>query len=317
MRYQNAGEVRVDLRRLKRDLDSGQLAGSLPSKGVEAAQAPTAVYPRLLEYGGILLGLAVLLLVGVELYRIRKPHVAAPSEWAQLTNFTDSVTSPALSPDGRMLTFVRGESTFVGFGQVYVKLLPGGEPVELTHDALAKMSPTFSPDGSRIAYTVLPSWNTWVVPVLGGEPHLMLPNASGLSWIDERHVLFSEIKGGAHMAVVTATESRTEPRDIYVPPRERGMAHRSYLSPDGEFILLAEMENAGWLPCRLVRFRDDSRGKPVGPPGAGCTSAAWSPDGKWMYFSSDWGGRFHHYRNRTETRYSPRHWAFVSAIRSA
>ncbi|HTG62435.1 MAG TPA: protein kinase [Terriglobia bacterium] len=298
LRYQNAAEVSVDLRRLKRDLDSGRLAGSLPSTGVEAAQARAAVYPRLLGYGGILLGLAVLLLVGVELYRIRKPRVAAPSEWAQLTNFTDSVTSPALSPDGRMLTFLRGESTFVGPGQVYVKLLPDGEPVELTHDTLVKMSPIFSPDGSRIAYTVLPSWDTWVVPVLGGEPHLMLPNASGLSWIDGRHVLFSEIKEGAHMAVVTATESRTEPRDIYVPPRERGMAHRSYLSPDGKWVLLAEMENAGWLPCRLVRFGDDSRGKPVGPPGAGCTSAAWSPDGKWMYFSSDSGGRFHIWRSR-------------------
>ena len=48
-------------------------------------------------------------------------------EYTQLTNFADSATSPALSPDGRMLTFIRGESTFIGPGQIYVKLLPDGD----------------------------------------------------------------------------------------------------------------------------------------------------------------------------------------------
>ena len=75
-------------------------------------------------------------------------------DYVQLTNFADSATSPALSPDGRMLAFIRGESTFIGPGQIYVKLLPDGEPVQLTNDNLLKMSPRFSPDGARIAYSV-------------------------------------------------------------------------------------------------------------------------------------------------------------------
>ena len=44
-----------------------------------------------------------------------------------------------------MLTFIRGPETFYGQGQVYVKLLPDGEPVPLTHDDANKMSPEFSP----------------------------------------------------------------------------------------------------------------------------------------------------------------------------
>ena len=32
------------------------------------------------------------------------------------------------------------------------------------------------------------------MPVLGGEPRLWLPNASGLVWIDKSKLLFSEIK---------------------------------------------------------------------------------------------------------------------------
>jgi hypothetical protein len=49
-----------------------------------------------------------------------------------------------------MLAFIRGYSPFFGAGQVYVKILPDGEPV---HDNVLKMGPAFSPDGSRVAYT--------------------------------------------------------------------------------------------------------------------------------------------------------------------
>jgi hypothetical protein len=47
-----------------------------------------------------------------------------------------------------MLTFIRGPATFFGPGQVYVKMLPAGEPVQLTNDNLPKMMPVFSPDQS-------------------------------------------------------------------------------------------------------------------------------------------------------------------------
>ena len=297
VRYQHASEMRADLKRLRRDTESGRITGRLKTAGEESA-VPPARFRRVHLLLGVAAVVTVLLLAGLVVYRSQQTRVAAPSEWVQLTNFTDSATSPAFSPDGRMLAFIRGPDTFFGPGEIYVKMLPEGEPVQLTHDSLAKMSPVFSPDGSRIAYTVAPPFDTWVVPVLGGEPRRLLANASGLTWIDGQHLLFSEIKSGLHMAVVTAAESRTGQRDIYVPPRERGMAHRSYLSPDRQWVLLAEMDNGGWLPCRLVPFDGGSSGKKVGPPGAGCTSAAWSPDGKWMYLSSDAGGQFHIWRQR-------------------
>jgi Tol biopolymer transport system component len=128
----------------------------------------------------------------------------------------------------------------------------------------------------------------------------MLPNASGLTWIDPGHILFSEIKSGAHMALVTSAESRAGERDVYVPPHARGMVHRSYLSPDGKNVLLAEMDNGGFLPCRLTPFDGSSPGKPVGPSAGRCTSAAWSPDGKWMYLNANTGDGFHIWRQRPD-----------------
>jgi serine/threonine protein kinase len=260
----------------------------------------------------------VALLVAPTLFmsRFRQSTDQVGQAFTQLTNFADSVTAPALSPDGRMLAFIRGESTFSGPGQIYVKLLPDGEPVQLTKDDRIKRSPKFSSDGARIAYSTVDDrgviLDTWIVPVLGGQPRLLLTNAEGLTWIPAGdkvadgppRILFSEMTGrGFQKSLVSSTESRTGQRTVYMPP-ESGMAHRSSLSPDRQHVLVIEMGNGGgqrgygWLPCRLVPFDGSSSGKPVGPAPAQCTDAAWSPDGEWMYFSANTGNGFHVWRQR-------------------
>ncbi len=228
-RAQGIVDVKLALEELQEVSGSGKLSEQV------AAVRPLARPRRMVAIAGVV-ALAVAAL-GLGWWLVKRPASApARSEWLQITNLPDSVVQPALSPDGNMLTFIRGASSFNTPGQVYGKILPSGEPVQLTRDDRIKMSPAFSPDGSRIVYSVSGAiWDTWTVPVLGGEPRLWLPNASGLGWIGKSRLLFSEIKDQLlHMAIVTSDESRAGSRDLYVPPHSRGMIHRSYASPDGK-----------------------------------------------------------------------------------
>jgi len=282
-RFQSVHDLTFALEALT---DSGALSATGP--------AQTRTPPRWI-YVGLLaaLSLAALLIA----LQARRPRLPIPvTEWAQITDLADSVTQPAVSPDGRMLTFLRGDDTFTTSGQVYVMLLPHGNPVRLTNDSTAKMSPVFSPDGASIAYTV--PWDTWTVPVLGGQPQLWLPNASGLIWLDADHVMFSQITSGNHMEVVRSDLSRAHQNFVYAPEAIAGMAHRSYLSPDGKWVIAVEMNGSFWNRCRLVPFNGSTRGAPIGPSDGVCTAAAWSPDGKWMYLTSNSGHGFHIWRQR-------------------
>jgi len=295
-RLQHMGDIKLALTEMKEESESGKLV---------LGSGPVAVQRRAhTKWWSVIAVLAVGLIAAVAmiawLWRPSKP--VERSEWVQITNVPDAVSQPSLSPDGRMITFVRGPSTFAGPGQVYVKMLPEGDAVQLTNDEFHKMSPVFSPDGSKIAYGTFDSkghWDTWIVPVLGGQPRLWLPNASGLRWGDKRNLLFSEIKNNdIHMGLVSAEESRSVERDVYVPPGDRGMAHRSSLSPDGKWVLVVEMDRAVWQPCKLVALDNSSPARTIGPARGGCTSVAWSPNGKWMYFTSGASGAFHIWRQR-------------------
>jgi eukaryotic-like serine/threonine-protein kinase len=275
-RLQSIGDVRQTIERTRGGLDRWKMAAA-----AAAAFAALAV-------GGAIW-----------------PRGASPlpnrSEWVQLTNL-DSVSQPALSPDGRMVAFIRGPATFFGPGEVYVKRLPDGEPVQLTNDKQAKMRPVFSADGTQIAYTIVGPkflWDTWLVPALGGKPQRWLENASGLVWTGAGDVMFAEIRKPPHMGIVASDERRMRQRDVYLPAHEHAMAHLSYASPDGKWVLIVEMDaDHAWMPCRLQSLDGRGAAHRVGPAKAACTAGAWSSDGKWMYVTSDAGGVNHIWRQK-------------------
>lgn len=242
---------------------------------------------------------AVALVIGVLFLSIGRTGHGSVT-YTQLTDFADSAVAPTVSPDGRMLAFIRGSDSFLTADQIYVKIQPNGEPKRLTDDSRLKYNLSFSPDGSQIAYTVLdtPSFSTYTVSVLGGDSHLLLKNAAGLSWLDREQLLFSQVRSGIHLGVVTGTVTRERFREIYFPAHERGMAHYSYASQDRRWAVVVEMKGDGrWGPCKLIALQGDSPPREIGPDGP-CTSAGWSPDGSWMYFIAFMQGQSHLWRQR-------------------
>ena len=246
---------------------------------------------------------ALLILVGVaggwSLY-FRQARSSPVLKYEQLTDFNDPVLNPVLSPDGRLLAFMRGESSFGTSGFIYVKILPNGDAKLICDDPRPKYNLAFSPDASRIAYTVFDSdgFSTFSVPTLGGEPRLVLKNAAGLSWLGPHQYLFSRIRSGLHLGIVTTNDVGENLRELYYPAHERGMAHYSFASPDHAFAIVVEMnEQGGWAPCKLIDLHGSVLPRNVGPPGP-CTYAGWSPDGSTMFFIATTDDRSHLWSQR-------------------
>lgn len=283
-------------------------AGLPPADTAPASPGSTAVPPpdargRPRRWPAIAVAAAALLTLAIGAWLGQRPTapVTSPAEFEALTDVADSATAPAISPDGHFLAFIRGGGAFISSGQLWLKTLPDGEPVQLTHATSPLYAPSFAPDGTHVVYTSIlwPSaWDTWSVPITGGEPVRLLPNASGLTYLGAHEVLYSEFKTGIHLGIVTSGDDRSRHREVYLPAHERGMAHFAYLSPDHVSVLVVEMGRDGdWQRCRLVPFDASSAGRPIGPDGA-CMSAAWSPDGTWMYFNAFVRGHSHLWRQR-------------------
>ncbi len=93
-----------------------------------------------------------------------------------LTRLTSDVgwtDHPAVSLDGRILAYASdrgGEGNL----DIWVQQIPDGPPVRLTRHAADDVEPSFSADGSRIAFqSSRLGGGVYVVPTLGGEERLL------------------------------------------------------------------------------------------------------------------------------------------------
>ena len=77
---------------------------------------------------------------------------------------------PALAPDGTMIAYSAGPTTHNR--QIYLRLLKGGDPIQLTHDAYDASAPAWSPDSNTIAYVIFHAdhpCRIMVIPVPAGQ----------------------------------------------------------------------------------------------------------------------------------------------------
>jgi Tol biopolymer transport system component len=97
--------------------------------------------------------------------------VTKAMQFERLTDFAGMEEHPAISPDGKSVAFTRDDG---GFRQIWVRLLSGGAPIQVTRDAVDHQSPRWSPDSGSLIYYSPPAAETygtiWQIPALGGTP---------------------------------------------------------------------------------------------------------------------------------------------------
>jgi serine/threonine protein kinase len=107
LRYQSAKELAADLRRMEVSSESRpRIAVPVHTKRRKTALA--------LGIGAGLVTLVVAALAFLAWRATPTRTVSGPLRFEQITRFTDSALSPALSPDGKMVAFIRGPGNFGG-----------------------------------------------------------------------------------------------------------------------------------------------------------------------------------------------------------
>jgi serine/threonine protein kinase/sugar lactone lactonase YvrE len=174
LRYRSAADLRTDLRRLKRDTESGRSASSSAAVQQTTPSAKGAL--KVTEAGPAsrfsgttyIVAAAILVLIAAAFtaYYFRTPS-AGPARLTQVSHWNKPLNGAILSPDGRTVAFT---SPVAGFDQVFIMLASGGDPLQLTSDSADKGVDSFSPNGTEIKYGNFESQEVWTVPTLGGAP---------------------------------------------------------------------------------------------------------------------------------------------------
>ena len=102
------------------------------------------------------------------------PASSARAPLVRLTSDVGWTDYPAISPDGRILAYASDRSG-EGNLDIWVQQIPNGPPRRLTRHAADDVDPSFSADGSLIAFqSSRPEGGIYVIPTLGGEERLLV-----------------------------------------------------------------------------------------------------------------------------------------------
>jgi serine/threonine protein kinase len=258
----------------------------------EPAPVPAPRRRSRLALSALSLGIATaLVLLWVLRDRFGRPAAKASPDTRliRLTDLPGLEESPAISPDGKSVAFTAGVG---GKRQIFVQLIAGGAPLQITRDAVDHEFPRWSPDSSSILYfspavSGAIQGSIWEVPTFGGVPRRVVDSVGGtdVSPTDGRLALFRLAKEGIQLVTTSEDGSRFDlvaqftPTTYYLYPR---------WSPDGKWIAFQRGDT--------IRFdifvAPANRGEPrqLTHDNTMMSGFAWVPDSTGIIYSSSRGG---------------------------
>ena len=294
LRYQTASDIAIDLKRLRREIDSGR-TGTVATVASSATGAISTITvtapvppPAASRTKWVVIAVAIAAVLAVALYFLR-PDLPPPkvTSYTQLTHdgfaksFAGQATATLLTDGSRIFVQENVDGRFV-VGQLSVA---GGDTVRLPtpfpNVALCNISPdkseliigTFS--GSEVMQAM------WVMPALGGSPRRFVEAPGGdATWMPNGDRLLA--RGNQLVAINSAGDERklaTLDGDLY--------SYWLRWSPDGKLLRLMtngptgdvmwEMNADGSHFHRMLA--DWHEEKELG-------QGNWTPDGKYFIFRS-------------------------------
>ncbi|MEP6643184.1 MAG: protein kinase, partial [Acidobacteriaceae bacterium] len=167
--------------------------------------------------------LALLLVAsGLWLARSRFKTASAPRivRSERITDFVGLEEFPAISPDGKSVAFV---SDAGGKRQLWVRLLSGGSPLQLTHDAIEHLYPRWSHDSASLIYYSAPlpeqtQGMLWEISALGGFPRQLTSSMSGADVSHEGSKLaFFRLENGT-VKLMSSDRDGSNPKTLLQSP---------------------------------------------------------------------------------------------------
>ena len=212
-RFQSARDLAFNLELLSREETGSGAAVALPAR--KGRRWGIAALGALALLGAAGLGF---LARGLKSRR----ENSSPAELRRLTDFVGMEEFPALSPDGKWVAFTADVS---GRRQIWVRLLAGGTPLQVTQDDADHQYPRWSPDSSSLIY-FSPSQEPdgegkiWQISALGGTARPLVSSLSGgdLSHDGKHIAYFHSNQGDIELAVADPDGSNS--RKLIVLPNE-------------------------------------------------------------------------------------------------
>jgi|HubBroStandDraft_1064217.scaffolds.fasta_scaffold02173_9 serine/threonine protein kinase/WD40 repeat protein len=166
LRYQHAADMRADLKRLKRDTESGR------SAAVTTPTPHSKFRPWFLGAAAVILVSAIVAYLASNrawLFRASSPPVQPTHR--QIT-FVGDATHPAISPDGKFVAYVTGKENQEQ--RLMLQDLSGGQAIEISK-AIRIANPRWSPGGTELAAFRVdpPQEGIFLIPRLGGSSRLI------------------------------------------------------------------------------------------------------------------------------------------------
>ena len=275
-RLQAIGEARIAV---ERAMSGEPVEGPMPATRV-------ASWRRALPWVITALALAAMVGTASRLWN----HASPPdTRVTRLTDLPGLEESPAISPDGRSVAFTADVG---GKRHIFVRLIAGGAPLQITRDTVDHECPRWSPDSSSMLYfssgvsgTV--QGNIWEIPALGGAPRRVIDSVgcADVNRTDGRLALFRLAKEGIQLVTAPTDGSRFEvvaefaPATYYLYPR---------WSPDGRWIAFQRGDSIRF--DIFVAPASGGKSRQLTHDNNMMSGFGWLPDSTGIVYSSGRGG---------------------------